>query len=135
VFFARDGESYQEFLLNKRDSLLAVARLSPGFTAAVLDRWQERENKTALPDFTNPAAAARAWAEQYEQRQRAEQQLALSVPKAEFFDRFVEVQDSLGFRPRAKMFHEGNPSATTRLGGVFRLRYQGFKIIPPFILC
>lgn len=49
AMFERDGESYQEFLLNKRDSLLAVARLSPGFTAAVLDRWQERENKTALP--------------------------------------------------------------------------------------
>ncbi len=56
AMFERDGESYQEFLLNKRDSLLAVARLSPGFTAAVLDRWQERENKTALPDFTNPPA-------------------------------------------------------------------------------
>ena len=97
------------FELNKRDSLLAVARLSPGFTAAVLDRWQERENKTALPDFTNPAAAARAWAEQYEQRQRAEQQLALSVPKAEFFDRFVEVQDSLGFRQLCKMLKVKEP--------------------------
>ena len=29
AMFERDGESYQEFLLNKRDSLLAVARLSP----------------------------------------------------------------------------------------------------------
>ncbi|WP_312456991.1 phage antirepressor KilAC domain-containing protein [Pseudescherichia sp.] len=109
AMFERDGESYQEFLLNKRDSLLAVARLSPGFTAAALDRWQERENKTALPDFTNPAAAARAWAEQYEQRQRAEQQLALSVPKAEFFDRFVEVQDSLGFRQLCKMLKVKEP--------------------------
>lgn len=103
------GEMRQEYCLNKRDSLLAVARLSPGFTAEALDRWQEREKNTHLPDFTNPAAAARAWAEQFEQRQAAEQQLALSAPKAEFFDRFVQVEDSLGFRQLCKMLKVKEP--------------------------
>lgn len=70
--YEREGEMRQEYWLNKRDSLLAVARLSPGFTAELLDNWQEREKTAHLPDFTNPAAAARAWAEQFEQRQAAE---------------------------------------------------------------
>ncbi|POP47094.1 hypothetical protein CHU32_03900 [Superficieibacter electus] len=107
--YEREGETYQEFFLNKRDSLLAVARLSPGFTAAALDRWQEREKRDNLPDFTNPATAARAWAEQYEQRQIAEQRLALSAPKAEFFDRYVQVEDSLGFRQLCKMLRAKEP--------------------------
>lgn len=58
----------------KRDSIIVVAQLSPEFTARLVDRWQELERKSglAIPDFSNPAAAARAWAEQYEARQIAE---------------------------------------------------------------
>lgn len=61
--------------LVKRDSYVVVAQLSPEFTARLVDRWQELEEKaTALPDFTNPAEAARAWADQVErvEKQRAE---------------------------------------------------------------
>ncbi|MCE0491108.1 phage antirepressor KilAC domain-containing protein [Pantoea sp. Mb-10] len=101
--FEHEGEMRQEFLLNKRDSLLAVARLSPGFTAELLDRWQAKEQRVQLPDFTNPAAAARAWAEQYEQRRLAEQQLAVTAPKAAFFDSFIETNETLGFRQLCKM--------------------------------
>ena len=35
------GNTYKHFLLNKRDSLILVARLSPEFTAQIVDRWQE----------------------------------------------------------------------------------------------
>lgn len=107
--YERDGETRQEYCLSKRDSLLAVARLAPAFITQALDSWQERERSTRLPDFTNPAAAARAWAEQFEQRQAAEQQLALFAPKAEFFDRFVQVEDSLGFRQLCKMLKVKEP--------------------------
>ncbi|MFZ3192080.1 MAG: hypothetical protein WA154_02600, partial [Moraxellaceae bacterium] len=41
--FEHRGNTYKCFLLNKRDSLVVVARLSPEFTAAVVDRWQELE--------------------------------------------------------------------------------------------
>lgn len=35
-----------------------------------------------IPDFSNPAAAARAWADEYEQRQKTEQQLLIDKPYA-----------------------------------------------------
>lgn len=60
--------------LDKRSSLIVMAQLSPEFTARVVDRWQELEARVAapaLPNFRNPAEAARAWALQFE---RAEQQ-------------------------------------------------------------
>lgn len=49
--------------LDKRSSLIVVAQLSPEFTARVVDRWQELEARVAtpaLPNFGNPAEAARA---------------------------------------------------------------------------
>jgi phage regulator Rha-like protein len=61
----------------KRDSIIVVAQLSPEFTARLVDRWQELEKKVsagtiAVPNFSNPAEAARAWADQYEARLLAE---------------------------------------------------------------
>lgn len=44
---------------------------------------------TALPDFTNPAVAARAWADQCEGRAIAEQRLTEIEPKAAALDRLA----------------------------------------------
>jgi len=109
VDYRRDDKIYQEYRLNKRDSLAVIARLSPAFTPAVLDRWHERELQHDLPDFTNPAVAARAWAEEYEQRQRLEQRLAVIAPKADFFDRYVVVNEAMGFRQVCKLLKVKEP--------------------------
>lgn len=50
--FYHKGNAYQEFHFNKRDSLVLVARLSPEFTAAVVDRWQELESQQAPKPMT-----------------------------------------------------------------------------------
>ena len=59
-----NGQTYMECRLNQRDSYVVMARLSPEFTARLVDRWQDLEKQAALalPDFSSPAAAARAWA-------------------------------------------------------------------------
>lgn len=41
------GNTYTEYLLNKRDSIILVAQNSPEFTARLVDRWQELETKVA----------------------------------------------------------------------------------------
>ena len=103
----QNNQIYIEFLSDKRDSLVIVARLSPEFTAAVVDRWQELENQqkmtALLPDFTNPAEAARAWAEQFEQKQIAEQKLIAAQPKIDFVDRYVDAGGSKSIRETAKI--------------------------------
>lgn len=68
----RKGQT--EYLIGKRDSYVVVAQLSPEFTGRLVDRWQELESNQGLrmPNFSDPAEAAIAWAEQYRARQIAE---------------------------------------------------------------
>lgn len=49
-----------------------------------------RGRRAALPDFTNPAEAARAWASEYEQKLIAEEKLSIAAPKAEVYDRIID---------------------------------------------
>ena len=101
----QNGQWYTEFLSDKRDSLVVVARLSPEFTAAVIDRWQELEaqnNTPALPNFADPVQAARAWADAVEKQQLAIAQVAELQPKADALDVINTASNSLNLRETAK---------------------------------
>lgn len=90
------------YLLSKRDTLVVVARLSPEFTAKVIDRWQELEGQSPrLPQ--NFAEALRLAADQAEQIEQQREQLAIAAPKVDFVDRYVESSGSKGFRQVAKL--------------------------------
>ncbi|MNP39380.1 Phage antirepressor protein KilAC domain protein [compost metagenome] len=71
---------------------------------ARLAELESRQHGT-LPDFSNPAAAARAWAEQFELQQAASHALAIAAPKAAFVDQYVEAGGSMGFRQVAKLLN------------------------------
>jgi phage regulator Rha-like protein len=43
------GRKASEYMICKRDSFVVVAQLSPEFTAALVDRWQELEGQIAQP--------------------------------------------------------------------------------------
>ena len=44
--FNHNGNVYPCYILNKRDSYVLMARLSPEFTGKLVDRWQELEAKS-----------------------------------------------------------------------------------------
>lgn len=91
------------YRLQKRDSYVVVAQLSPEFTARLVDRWQELEEKAhALPDFTNPAEAARAWADQVERNDRQAAQIADMREDVEAHDRLTKAEGSLNVTEAAK---------------------------------
>ena len=101
----QNGQWYTEFLSDKRDSLVVVARLSPEFTAAVIDRWQELEaqnNAPALPNFADPVQAARAWADAMERQQQAIAQVAELQPKAQALDAITHAKGNSNIRDTAK---------------------------------
>lgn len=97
------GQSVSVYQLGKRDSYVAVAQLSPEFTARLVDRWQELEAAQGHKLPQTMAQALRLAADQAEQIEQQQAQLALAAPKVEFVDRYVESTGAKGFRQVCKL--------------------------------
>lgn len=79
--FEYRGQWFDYYELSKRDSFVVVARLSPEFTAHIVDRWQELEQKLN-PVFNLPQdlpTALRALADTHEQLQQAQFEREIAV--------------------------------------------------------
>lgn len=70
--------------------MLVGMRESKVVRKKVLEKLKELQQQPALPNFANPAEAARAWAEEYEQKLIAQEKLALAAPKADVYDRIID---------------------------------------------
>ena len=101
--FEHNGNVYQEYRFNKRDSLVLVARLSPEFTAAVVDRWQELESKSAIPQ-TLPEALRLA-ADMAEQNAQLAHKVQQDAPKVAFVEHYVEAGGAKSLRETAKILN------------------------------
>lgn len=96
------------FILDKELTMTLVTGYSIKLRNAVVKRLEQLESNTgtlALPDFSNPVEAARAWANELEAKQLAQKALALSAPKVEFVEKYVEAEGLFGFRQVAKLYN------------------------------
>ena len=82
----QNGQQYIEFLSDQRDSLVIVARLSPEFTAAVIDRWQALEANANA----NLPVVPQSFAEALQLAADQARQLELAKPKVLHYDNVVE---------------------------------------------
>jgi anti-repressor protein len=106
------GRPTAVFDLVERDVHLVISGYSDEVRARIIDRWHELEARAlspALPDFTDPAAAARAWASEFEKKRVAEAlaaersaQLALAAPKVDFAEAVLNSDGTLLVRDVAK---------------------------------
>lgn len=91
---------------------------------------QIQESRISLPDFTNPAESARAWAEEYEKRELAEQKLIEAQPKIEFVQRYVEVGTTKSLRETAKILKVPERAMIDCLVGDWLLFRQSGNLLP-----
>lgn len=99
----QNGQTYYEYYLSKRDSLILVAKNCPEFTAAIVDRWQELESQQSPKLPQSFAQALQLAADQAKVIEDQQAEIALAAPKVEFVDRYVESKGNKGFRQVAKL--------------------------------
>jgi len=123
--FEYRNQWFDYYELNKRDTFVVVARLSPEFTAAVVDRWQALENQqktTALiPQSFSEALMLAAQLQAEKER---------NAPKVAFVDHYVEVGTSKSFRETAKILKMPERALVNRLVEDKYLHRQSGVLLP-----
>ncbi|EPH5256750.1 phage antirepressor KilAC domain-containing protein [Vibrio cholerae] len=83
------GKPTTIYHVNKRNSYVVVAQISPEFTAALVDRWQELENANQFRIPQSLPEALQLAADLAKQNEQVSRQLAIATPKAEFADQIA----------------------------------------------
>lgn len=95
------GEMRPCYSLSKTECLYIATKFNDEARAKLVLRWEELENQVrkseiVMPNFSNPADAARAWADQYERNLALEannkelkEENQTLAPKGEYFDDLV----------------------------------------------
>ena len=118
----QNKQTYHEYFISKRDSYVVVAQLSPVFTAALVDRWQELENanKPTIPQ-TYAAALLEAGRLALEVEKQAEQ-LAIAAPKVKIVDEYMNresLQNATQVAQTFKMSAVKMNRALDEIGGIY----------------
>ena len=98
------------YRLIMRSKLPAAERFEEWVVGEVLPSIRETGSYSttpALPDFTDPAIAARAWAAEYEQREALEREMITLLPKAQYHDRVKKAVGSHTIDEGAKILRTG----------------------------
>lgn len=99
IYLDTSNRKQTEYLLNRELTDCLLTGYSAKLRMIVIKRWHELEqqNQYKLPDFTNPAIAAEAWASEYRAKEQAlldkaeaEHKLVLAAPKVNHYDTVVE---------------------------------------------
>jgi len=87
-----DFSEGDEYRLPKEETILLASGFSVQMRKRMLDRIKELEaQRNNLPDFSDPVAAARAWAD-------AQEQLALAAPKVRLAEQLTDTTNLYGIR-------------------------------------
>ena len=141
---------YPCYELTKTECLYVATKFNDEARAKLVIRWEELEKKsrttmTMLPDFTNPAEAARAWAEQFEQRQiadkradEAENQVLLLTseieqmqPKVSYYDMILASKATVATTQIAQDYGMSAKRFNKILEG---LKVQRKMVVPPLMV-
>ena len=92
IFVVQNSNNTQStyFNLTIEQCTLVGMRESKGVRRSVLEKLKQLENHIQLPNFTDPAEAAIAWANEYKAKQALAIENQTLKPKADAYDRFLD---------------------------------------------
>ena len=131
------------YVLNKTECLYVATKFNDEARAKLVLRWEELENQVrkseiVMPNFSNPADAARAWADQFERNLALEannkvlkEENQILAPKGEYFDDLVARNLRTNF---TKVAHQLNIKRKTFIEWLIRDKFiyrdQKNKLVP-----
>lgn len=137
------GEMRPCYSLSKTECLYIATKFNDEARAKLVLRWEELENQVRkseiiMPNFSNPAEAARAWADQYERNLALEannkelkEENQTLAPKGEYFDDLVARNLLTNF---TKVAHQLNIKRKTFIEWLIRDKFiyrdQKNKLVP-----
>ncbi len=101
-----EGRAVRQFLIDRDKKLRQIEQAQRFDLEAEIQAHKERAY-AALPDFTNPIIAARAWADEVEGRRAAEAEIEASRPKIKFYDNFVGSDGLYGLQNAGRLLQFG----------------------------
>jgi len=113
----RKGEARPMYRLTKKGCMILASGYDALLREKIIDLWEEleskvRKNEIVMPNFSNPAEAARAWADQYEKNlvleahnKELKEENQVLAPKGEYFDDLVERNLLMNFTDVAKQLN------------------------------
>jgi phage antirepressor YoqD-like protein len=110
------GREFIEYRLNKRDSHVLVARLSPEFTGRLVDRWMELEAAApAAPDLSDPRALRGLLLQYSEKVIELDAKIAADAPKVAFAEAVRAIDGACHIEKIAKTLGIGRNKLFRRL--------------------
>ena len=109
------GRPTMVYDLTKTDTMKVVSGYNDEVRSRIIDRWQELESSQslALPNFTDPAEAAEAWAKEYREKQALAIELKAAEPKINFYDKVGDSNNLLIASKIGQSFKTNPMSAVT----------------------
>ena len=113
---AGNGKEVKRYDITKKGCEMVANKLTGEkgilFTAEYVERFNQMEKQQngttiTLPDFTNPVEAARAWADEYEAKQKLLVENKAMLPKAEFYDAVANTESLVSMGDVAKTLDIG----------------------------
>lgn len=103
---SKGGSPAKFYELTQEQALLVGMRESKVVRRKVLGWLKTLQTKQpALPDFNDPVASARAWADEVEEKRAAIVLLEQQKPAVEFVQKYVEADSLKGFREVCKLLN------------------------------